>query len=214
MSIKAVVWDFGGVLTSSPFEAFNRYEAENNIPLDFIRRVNATNPDNNAWARFERSELSLDGFDRAFADDSRQAGHEISGTDVINLLAGDIRDEMVQALKSCAQHFKIGCITNNVRAGEGPGMARAHDKALALQEVMSHFEIVIESSKVGVRKPNPEIYLMACDALGVTPEETVYLDDLGINLKPARALGMTTIKVVDPKPALVELEAATGLKFS
>ncbi len=214
MSIKAVVWDFGGVLTSSPFEAFNRYESENDIPKDFIRQMNATNPDTNAWARFEQSELSLAEFDLAFAQESRKAGHKISGIQVINLLAGDIREEMVHALKTCSRHFKVGCITNNVRAGEGPGMSRGHKKALAVQEVMALFEVVIESSKVGVRKPNPEIYLMACDALGVAPEETVYLDDLGVNLKPARALGMTTIKVIEPNSALEELETATALKFS
>lgn len=214
MPIKAVIWDFGGVLTSSPFEAFNRYERERGIPLDFIRGINATNPDTNAWAQFERSDISLDQFDRVFADESRAAGHEIPGRHVIELLSGDIRPEMVAALKSCAEHFKVGCITNNVQAGEGPGMARAHEKARAVEEVMSVFGVVIESSKVGVRKPHPDIYLMACEALCVAPKEAVYLDDLGVNLKPARALGMTTIKVVEPKEALVTLAEATGLTFS
>jgi putative hydrolase of the HAD superfamily len=214
MPIKAVIWDFGGVLTSSPFEAFNRYEKAHGIPVDFIRGINATNPDSNAWAQFERSDISLDQFDRVFAEESRRAGHEIPGRQVIELLSGDIRPEMVAALKSCVAHFRIGCITNNVQAGEGPGMARAHDKAVAVQEVMSLFEVVIESSKVGVRKPHPDIYRMACEALGVAPTEAVYLDDLSINLKPARALGMTTIKVVDPVRALAELAEATGLTFS
>jgi putative hydrolase of the HAD superfamily len=75
------------------------------------------------------------------------------------------------------------------------------------------FEFVLESSKVGVRKPEPAIYLMACERLGVRPEETVFLDDLGINLKPARALGMATIKVDDPDRALAELEEFTGLRL-
>jgi len=213
MTIAAVLWDFGGVLTTSPFEAFNRFEAERSIPADFIRRLNATNPDSNAWARFERSDISLDEFDEVFAAESWAAGHEIRGRQVIELLSGDIRPDMVAALKKCAEHFKIGCITNNVAAGQGPGMAKAADKVRAVEEIMSLFEVVIESSKVGVRKPNPKIYVMACEALGVAPEGAIYLDDLGINLKPARQLGMVTIKVTDPTAAIEQLAAATGLSF-
>ncbi len=210
---KAVIWDFGGVITSSPFEAFNRYEAERNIPLDFIRGLNATNPDTNAWALFERSEVSTEEFDTLFAKQAEAAGHHVPGRDVIACLSGDVRPRMVAALQKCAEHFRVGCITNNVSAGEGPGMASSVGKAAQVQAAMATFEIVIESSKVGIRKPDPEIYKMACRKLGVEPADAVYLDDLGINLKPARALGMTTIKVIDPDVALEELEAATGLTF-
>lgn len=211
--IKAIVWDFGGVITSSPFEAFNRYEAMRGVPLDCIRGLNATNPDTNAWARFERSEITPQEFDGIFLEEAKAAGFDIPGRDVIACLSGDIRPRMVAALKKCATHFRVGCITNNVSSGEGPGMASSSGKAARVQGVMATFEIVIESSKVGIRKPDPEIYKMACRELGVDPSDTVYLDDLGINLKPARALGMTTIKVVDPDVALKELEAATGLAF-
>lgn len=210
---KAILWDFGGVITSSPFEAFNRYEADRGIPLDFIRGLNATNPDSNAWARFERSEVTAHEFDGIFLEEAKAAGFDIPGRDVIACLSGDLRPRMVAALEQCAATFKVGCITNNVSAGEGPGMSRSHDKAMRIAEVMNTFQIVIESSKVGIRKPDPEIYKMACRELGVAPADAVYLDDLGINLKPARALGMTTIKVVDPDVALEELEAATGLTF-
>ncbi|GMV63796.1 MAG: hypothetical protein AMXMBFR74_29630 [Parvibaculum sp.] len=208
--VEAVIWDFGGVLTSSPFEAFNRYEAERGLAKDFIRSINATNPDTNAWALFERSECSLAEFDRLFADESEAKGARIPGRDIIELLSGDIRPEMVTALKRCKERAKVGCITNNVSAGEGAGMARSHEKAAAVQEIMSLFDHVIESSKAGIRKPDPRIYEMACGALGVSAAASVYLDDLGINLKPARALGMTTIKVVTPEQALKELEAAAG----
>jgi putative hydrolase of the HAD superfamily len=214
MPIDAVLWDFGGVLTTSPFEAFNRFEAENNIPLDFIRTCNATDPDTNAWAQFERSDVTPAQFDEIFAAESRRAGHEIRGQQVIELLSGDLRPAVVSALKACANTFRVGCITNNVSAGEGPGMARVPEKAATIRGVMDLFEVVIESSKVGVRKPSPEIYQMACAALDVTPDRCVYLDDLGVNLKPARAMGMTTIKVVDPDTALEELSRATGLVFS
>lgn len=211
---KAILWDFGGVITSSPFEAFNRYEADKGFPKDVIRGLNSVNPDTNAWARFERSEVSAKDFDGVFLAEAQAAGFEIPGRDVIACLSGDVRPRMVAALKKCAEHFKVGCITNNVSAGEGPGMASDHEKALKVREAMATFEIVIESSKVGIRKPDPEIYKLACRELGVEPTEAVYLDDLGINCKPAHLLGMTAIKVVDPDVALKELEAATGLTFN
>ena len=166
--VEAVIWDFGGVLTSSPFEAFNRYEAERGLAKDFIRSINATNPDTNAWALFERSECSLAEFDRLFAEESEAKGCRIPGRDIIELLSGDIRPEMVTALKRCKERAKVGCITNNVSAGEGAGMARSHEKAAAVQEIMSLFDHVIESSKAGIRKPDPRIYEMACEALGVS----------------------------------------------
>ena len=75
---------------------------------------------------------------------------------------------------------------------------------------MSLFDVVLESSKIGVRKPEPRIYELACEALEVEPADCVFLDDLGINLKPARAMGMTTIKVVEPGDALAELEQVVG----
>jgi putative hydrolase of the HAD superfamily len=204
--IKAVLWDFGGVFTTSPFEAFNRYEAEKGIPLNFIRSVNANNPDSNAWAQFESSQLELAEFDALFAAETESAGHRIPGIDVLNLLSGDVRPEMVEALGLIKQNYRVACITNNVQgAGEGPGMASDAAKAAQVLEILALFDVVIESSKVGIRKPEPRIYEMACEAIAVDPTEVVFLDDLGINLKPARAMGMTTIKVVSSAQALGEL---------
>ncbi len=215
MAIEAVIWDFGGVLTDSPFVAFNRFEAERGLPRDFLRSVNARNPLDNAWARFERSEIGLDAFDAAFRAESAALGHPVAGKDVIALLARQLRPEMVEALKACKARLKVGCITNNVAAGEGPTMVPGDVEggaalAEAVAGVFALFDHVIESSKAGLRKPDPRIYRLACDALDVVPENAVYLDDLGINLKPARELGMTTIKVTDPAAALAELEAAVG----
>lgn len=212
--IEAVIWDFGGVLTSSPFEAFARYERERGLPENFIRGINATNPDTNAWALFERSEVTLEQFDELFAQEAIAKGHEVRGRDVVELLAGDIRPAVVKALKACKAKVKVGCITNNVPAGKGAGMARSEDKAAQVAEVMALFDHVIESSKLGIRKPDPRIYELACETLGVSPANCVYLDDLGINLKPAKMLGMTTIKVVEPGQALAELEAAVGFPVS
>lgn len=208
--VKAVIWDFGGVLTTSPFEAFNRYEEERGLPKDLIRSINAINGDTNAWAQFENSTVTLDEFDGLFAAEAAERGYDVPGKDIIALLAGDLRPQMVEALRRISEKLITGCITNNVKAGEGAGMARSAEKVAANEAVMEMFQVVIQSSVVGVRKPNPKIYEMACEALNVAPEDAVYLDDLGINLKPARAMGMQTIKVIDPDVALDELEAAVG----
>jgi putative hydrolase of the HAD superfamily len=209
--IRAVLWDFGGVITSSPFEAFDRFERENGYPKGFIRRINSTNPDENAWARLERSEIGLEEFDRLFDAEASALGQSLPGRRVLELLSGDIRPPMVEALRRCTKRLKTACLTNNITVGTGPGMAGAADKARHIAAIMELFDFIIESSKVGVRKPDPRFYQRALDALGVAAEESVYLDDLGINLKPARRLGMKTIKVVDPDAALDELEQVTGI---
>ena len=212
--IHAILWDFGGVFTTSPFEAFARFEAANGLPKDFIRRINSTDPDTNAWARFESSEIDVDEFDDAFRIEAEAHGYSVRGKDVLELLSGDFRPRMAAVLAECRRHYRVGCITNNMKkAGDGPAMAQDDDKARRAQEVMAMFEVIVESSVEGVRKPNPRIYEIACERLDVKPSETVFLDDLGINLKPARAMGMTTIKVVTETQAIDELAAATGLAF-
>ena len=210
-ALDAILWDFGGVLTSSPFEAFNRYEAEHGLPADFIRSINATNPDSNAWAQFESSAIDRDAFDEQFATESRAAGHEVRGRDVLALLSGDVRPRMVQMLDACKTRYRVGCITNNVKTGAGPGMATDSRRADAVQDVMRRFDVVVESSVEGVRKPNPAIYRIACERLSVDPARCAFLDDLGINLKPARAMGMHTIKVRSEDQAIADLAALTGL---
>ncbi len=208
--IRAVLWDFGGVILSSPFEAFRRYEAEHDIPLDFIRGVNATNPDLNAWARLERAELDHDGFDRVFAEESKALGHEVPGADVLALLSGDVRPEMVTALDGViAAGYRTACLTNNVvrRDDETPDRPE-------VAAVMAKFDVVVESSKVGIRKPELGFYTKACELLDVEPAACVFLDDLGINLKPAREMGMTTIKVGEPAEAIGELEEVLGLRLA
>jgi putative hydrolase of the HAD superfamily len=210
-SPRAVLWDFGGVILSSPFEAFRGYERESGLPEDFIRSLNARNPDANAWAKMERSEVSLYEFVALFESEAEAQGHKLSGWRVLQAISGDIRPHMVEALRRCRAAFKVACITNNMKAGDGPGMARSAEKAAAVAEIMTLFEHVVESSKLGFRKPDPRIYRHACDLLGVTPEQCIYLDDLGINLKPARAMGMRTIKVGDPDAAIAELEAMVGI---
>jgi putative hydrolase of the HAD superfamily len=213
--IEAVLWDFGGVITSSPFEAFNRLEAERGIPRDLIRQINAADPDGNAWALFERAEIDSAAFDAAFAAEARSLGHVLRGADVLAVLAGDIRPRMVSALDAVkAAGLKTGCITNNVKAGSGAGMARSTEKADAVADVIARFDHVIESSKAGVRKPDPRIYLMMCEALAVDPAACIYLDDLGINCKPAATLGMHAIKVTGEDQALIALGDVLGMTFT
>ena len=202
---EAVIWDFGGVLTASPFEAFARFERERGLPEHFLRRVNATNHLENAWARLERAEIDHDAFDELFAAECRALGQEVRGRDVLPLLAGAPRPAMAEALRRIHGRLKTGCITNNLPVGRGNSMA-----SMYTGDVMMHFDHVIESAKAGLRKPDPRIYQMMVAALGVSASACIYLDDLGVNLKPARAMGMATIKVVDPAAALDELEALVG----
>ena len=209
-AIEAVIWDFGGVLTTSPFEAFNRYEARHGLPKDFIRSVNATHPHSNAWALLESARIGLDEFDRLFADESRAKGFAVPGRAVLRLLGGDLRPRMTEALRRCNMRFKTACITNNFTAGAYPSRAAAA-RQRKIDAVMALFDLIVESSVEGVRKPDPAIYQRTCERLGVAPTACVFLDDLGVNLKPARTLGMHTIKVVDEDQALNELQAATRI---
>lgn len=211
--ITTILWDFGGVITTSPFEAFNRFEHEQGLPTNFIRGINATNPDRNAWAQFESNQIDADAFDELFAEEAQAAGQNVRGKAVLALLSGSVRPNMVAVLKQCKEHYRVACITNNVKSGTGPGMASDSHKAELVRGVMALFDLVVESSIEGVRKPNPAIYQLTCERLGADPNNCVFLDDLGINLKPAKALGMRTIKVLNEAQAIAELSDLTGLTF-
>lgn len=211
---KAVIFDFGGVFTSSPVEMFARFEKEHGLPEKFIGSVIKKNHLHNAWARYERSEIDRDEFDIAFAKESSAAGFEISGETLLSLLSLQLKHEMIDVLEKIVQQgFKTGCITNNLPDFSSTEMVKNPEEELLARQVMKTFDYVIESSKVGLRKPQPEIYTMMCDELNVPPDQCVFLDDLGINLKPARALGMATIKVPlgDVSPAINELTSLLGL---
>ena len=216
MTYTTVIFDFGGVITASPFEAFNRLEEERGLPRDFVRRVNSADPDDNAWAKFERAEIDAATFDTLFAEEARALGHELEGEAVLAVIAGAVRPAMVAALDTLKDRgFTIACITNNVPGGKmgigGAGMTRSEEAAIEVADIMARFAHVIESSKAGVRKPDPRIYQMMCEKLGVEPAECIYLDDLGINCKPASQLGMHAIKVTSGEQALADLSAALGM---
>lgn len=203
--IEAVLWDVGGVIVSSPFDAFAAYERSRGLPEGFIRGLNAANADRNAWAKLERGEVDRAEFCALFEAEARAAGGEVSGQSVLDALAGQVRPEMVEAIRRCREQLKIACLTNNVLPD--PSTAPEADR---LAHVMALFDVVVESSKAGCRKPEERFYELACTGLGVEPSACVFLDDLGVNLKPARAMGMTTIKVLSPEQALADLEAIVG----
>jgi putative hydrolase of the HAD superfamily len=206
VAIRAVLFDFGGVISSSPFDAFTLLEEERGLPPGFIRSVNATNPDDNAWARLERSEVDLDTFALLWSDEARALGQDLDGGAVLQRLAGQIRPEMLAAIRTCRASYKTACLTNNF----GSADTEVSPQVAAVYEL---FDAVLESRSLGVRKPDPRFYELACATLDVRPEECVFLDDLGVNLKPARALGMHTIKVTEPDVALRELAEVLQLAF-
>jgi putative hydrolase of the HAD superfamily len=203
--IRAVLFDVGGVIITSPFESFSRYERENGLPDGFIRTLNSTNPDTNAWAHLERGDVSFDEFCSLFEEEARTAGGELKARAVMECLAGEVRPQMLEAVRRCHERLKTAMVTNNWRA---------EDEGGRLNTLLPLFDVVIESSKAGVRKPEPRFYEMACEQLDVDPSEAVLLDDLGVNLKPARAMGMTTIKVIDADEAIAALEDVVGFPLT
>jgi putative hydrolase of the HAD superfamily len=208
MPIKAVLFDFGGVILSSPFEAFAALEERNGLPPGIIRRINSTDPDTNAWAQLERSELTVAGFVEAFEAEAAREGHPVDGWEVIEALRGDVRPAMVEVVRRCAERFKTGLLTNNFVTGDGGGGMAADPEIKAILDL---FDVIVESSRIGVRKPTPAFYEHALRELEVEASQAVFLDDLGVNLKPAQQMGMQTIKVTDPAKAITDLEQIVGI---
>jgi putative hydrolase of the HAD superfamily len=205
--IKAVFFDLGGVLTTGPFEGFARYEREHDLPEGLIRTMNATNADDNAWARFERGQVDMAGFCQLFEAEGRALGYEVHPMQVMAAIRGEPRPEMLEAVRFCRTRFKTAALTNNFSSQEGERRT-AESPSGSFADL---FDVVIESSKVGVRKPDPRFYELACEAVEVEPAEAVFLDDLGVNLKPARAMGMHTIKVLTGHQAVAELYGILGV---
>ena len=202
--VKGVLWDFGGVLSTSPFDAFSAYEAANGLEPGFIRRLNSTNPDTNAWARLERSEVALEEFVLLFEAEALAAGSKVDGAALLACLQTELRPGMIEAVRRCRTQLKTALLTNNFRTGSGS----------MWEGIPELFDVIVESSQVGYRKPDPHFYAIALEMLDIEPDEAVFLDDLGINLKPARALGMHTIKVTDPGEALDALAELVGFPLA
>ena len=195
----AVLFDMGGVLVTGPFAGFARYEREHHLPVDTIRTINATNADTNGWARYERGEIDRDEFCRVYTLEAAALGFRVDADAVLNCMKSEPVAEMIELVGRLHGRLKLGMITNNLHPMDRAGSMIA--------SVLDVFDVVVESSVEGVRKPDPAIYRLACERLAVPAERCVFLDDLGVNLKPARAMGMTTMKVIDPVAAAVELAA-------
>jgi|TARA_B110000305_G_C19406928_1_gene623282 putative hydrolase of the HAD superfamily len=211
---SSIFWDFGGVITSSPFEAFARYEEENHLPKDFIRTVNSTNPDANAWALLEQSKISLKKFDSLFSKESHDLGHKVNGADVLGLLQGHIRPAMINVLSKFKEKgFLQACLTNNFDSEEKDDspLDSANNERLQIMDIFDH---IIESKDLGIRKPDKEFYEYALKVTNADPKKTIFLDDLGINLKPAKKMGIFTIKVFSDVQAIEDLSALTGINFN
>jgi putative hydrolase of the HAD superfamily len=211
----AVLFDFGGVILTSPFEAFAAYERDNELPADLIRTINSTNPDTNAWALFERGDVDVAGFVSAFEAEAAALGHQVDGRVILGLIKGAVRPEMVEVLRRVnAAGYATACLTNNFRGSNDNADVAGGSGRGDVDEVMAMFDHVVESSRVGVRKPEVEFYEIALGLVETPADRCVFLDDLGVNLKPARAMGMTTIKVVDAASAIAELEGHLGMVLS
>ena len=211
MGLKAVIFDLGGVVLGSPLHAIAAYERELGIPVNFVNQVVADTAPTGAWSRLERGELSMDGFFTAFEEDCRKAGREISARIMMQRMgeAAQPRPVMLRAIARLRDSgLQVAALTNNWATAEQSDTPS--DGTRALRE---HFDVFIESSVEGLRKPDPRIYELTCARLDVTPAGTVFLDDIGSNLKTARRLGMTTIKVIEPEEALADLERVVGLSL-
>lgn len=206
MSIAAVIFDLGGVVMDSPLHAIARYERDHGIAAGAVNRVVVDSGDAGAWSRLERGELTLEAFVAPFEGDCRACGVEVDGERLMAYIAtaGVPRPLMLEAIRRIrARGLRAGALTNNwVREGPREG-----------HRLREHFDVFVESAAVGLRKPDPRIYELACRELGVEPARAAFLDDIGRNLKSARALGMATIKVDDPEVALRELGALLGFEL-
>lgn len=210
-----MIFDLGGVVLPSPLESFRAYERANGLPHRFISEMVVSGGDDGAWSRFERGELSPDDFAAAFEAECAAAGETVAVADLFGSFGGDSgpRTEMVTAIRALRLHgFLTGALTNNWADADG-GTRITGDTPLAAQ-LADLFDTIVESALVGLRKPDPRIYELACARLEVAPTEAVFLDDLGTNLKSARAMGMATIKVEDPHVAIAELAQILGLSLT
>ena len=203
---EAIFFDFGGVITQSPFEAFNTYEIEKELPLGLIRSVNQQNPHKNAWAKLERAEITAEEFDILFRRESGQLGHQVSGLEILKLVFTPVRPAMIELLASLKGEYKLSCLTNNFPRSTTITQLIGEKRFESWDSALSLFDNVVESAKIGTRKPQKEFYEYACSVNSVSPKSVVFLDDIGMNLKSAKELGIKTIKVTSGSQAIADLQ--------
>ena len=205
MKIKTIIFDFGGVVTNSPIEGFKKLEKTHGYSKGLITRINMNNPDNNAWARSERGEIEIDTFLSQFEQEALEIGHDINADEILIQLYGSPRPIMIKKIISLSKSnkYKLICLTN-VLKGIKKFMPKEREEVV--NNIMSYFDKIYESYKIGMRKPEARIYEYIIKDLEINPKETIFLDDLGMNLKTARQLGINTIKVIDPIDAIKTLD--------
>ena len=205
MTIKTIIFDFGGVITNSPIEAFKLLEEKHGYDKGIITNINMNNPDNNAWAKSERGEIDINTFLEEFEKEALSIGQKINAKEILQQLYGSLRKNMINKIKllSNSKKYKLICLTNVLK---GVDIFTPKERVEAVKNVMSYFDIIYESYKLNMRKPEARIYQYILKELNIEPQETVFLDDLGMNLKSARQLGINTIKVIEPNEAIYELD--------
>jgi putative hydrolase of the HAD superfamily len=202
--IEAVVFDIGGVVQDSPLHAIARYERDHGLPAHAINRAVVASGEAGAWSRLERGELTLSAWCAPFESDCRALGVHVDAARLMTYIAqaGRARPAMLRAIARLRERgLRVGALTNNWATDDPSPPPNA---------LRGHFDVFVESRAVGMRKPDPRIYRLVCEQLGITPPQAAFLDDIGANLKAARALGMHTIKVDEPGQALHELSALVG----
>ena len=205
--IRAVVFDIGGVIEDSPLHAIARYEADHGLPSGAINGAVVAAGEAGAWSRLERGELTVEAWCAPFERDCHAHGVTVDGARLMRYIAeaGRERPSMLRAVGRLREHgLRVGALTNNWASDAAP---------VGPHPIARHFDALVESRAVGMRKPDPRIYQLMCRRLGVEPAEAAFLDDIGTNLKTARALGMRTIKVNDPEQALRELGVLVGFEL-
>lgn len=205
MAISVVIFDLGGVVLDSPLAAFAAYEHARGLPAHALNRVILEAGSDGAWARMERGELEMSAFLRAFDAELLARGTPISARELMERVADEtqIRPAVVAAIRKLrAAGLRTAALTNNWHS---------EDQAHKMNALRVEFDVFVESARAGVRKPDPRIYELVCRQLGCEAAQAVFLDDIGLNLKPARAMGMATIKVGDYRVALAELGDLVGV---
>ena len=205
MTIKTIIFDFGGVITNSPIEGFKLLEEKHGYDKGIITNINMNNPDNNAWAKSERGEIDINTFLEEFEKEALSIGQKINAKEILQQLYGSLRKNMINKIKllSTSKKYKLICLTNVLK---GVDIFTPKERVEAVKDVMSYFDIIYESYKLNMRKPEARIYQYILKELNIEPQETVFLDDLRMNLKSARKLGINTIKVIEPNDAIYELD--------
>ncbi len=206
MGFQAVIFDLGGVVLGSPLHAIAHYEKELGIDAGSVNRVVGTTGEAGAWSKLERGIFNLEEFFPAFEKDCADAGFTISASTMFERMAAESapRPAMLRAIERLREEgLRTAALTNNWATGDpGPNPLRPH------------FDEFVESAIEGLQKPDPRIYELVLARLGVTADQSVFLDDIGRNLKAAREMGMTTIKVDDPATALAALEDHIGFSLT